>query len=290
MLCDRCGKNPPVIQITGEGSYCADCNNQMMLEKFGKDNTFHYAKNIIISESDGKLHSFRIQHLILGGIVTWEAQEVEGNYHFEDTSDINDNGSEVAQRFFRKIMNGVLYKSIEKEVSPASNLLSRGGFCYSLKEHGNISIEEAPDGEYGSIRFRIDDEYFTPEEAAHMLGAYVGWNMKYQIESTSEAYLGEDEYLVPVKVNRRIVLGKWNLLRELYLRDRHLREDDQVDFDEGMQEIIEKLIILREHGNMDTAIEAGEQIIEELRHMTGSDEDFPLLDIDILSRVIHKYR
>jgi hypothetical protein len=123
-----------------------------------------------------------------------------------------------------------------------------------------------------------------------MLGAYVGWNMKYQIESTSEAYLGEDEYLVPVKVNRRIILGKWNMLRELYLREGHLREDDQIDFDEGMQEIIEKLIILREHGNMDTAIEAGEQIIEELRHMTGSDEDFPLLDIDILDRVIHKYR
>ena len=71
MLCDRCGKNPPVIHITGEGSYCADCNNQMMLEMFGKDNTFHYAKNIIISETDGKMHSFRIQHLILGGIVSF---------------------------------------------------------------------------------------------------------------------------------------------------------------------------------------------------------------------------
>ena len=35
LVCDRCGKNPPVIQITGEGSYCADCNNQMMLEKCG---------------------------------------------------------------------------------------------------------------------------------------------------------------------------------------------------------------------------------------------------------------
>ena len=290
MLCDRCGKNPPIIHITGEGSYCADCNNQMMLEMFGKDNTFHYAKNIIISETDGKMHSFRIQHLILGGIVTWEAQEVGGNYHFEDVSDLNDNGRDVAQRFFRKIMNGVLYKSIEKEVSPASNLLSRDGLCYSLKEHGNISIEEDPESGYESIRFRIDDEFFTPEEAARMLGAYVGWNMKYQIESTSEAYLGEDEYLVPVKVNRRIILGKWNMLRELYLREGHLREDDQIDFDEGMQEIIEKLIILREHGNMDTAIEAGEQIIEELRHMTGSDEDFPLLDIDILDRVIHKYR
>lgn len=68
------------------------------------------------------------------------------------------------------------------------------------------------------------------------------------------------------------------------------REDNQIDFDEGMQEIIEKLIILREHGNMYIAIEAGEQIIEELRHMAGHDEDFPLLDIDILSRVIHKYR
>ena len=290
MLCDRCGKNPPVIHITGEGSYCADCNNQLMLEMFGKDNTFHYAKNIIISETDGKMHSFRIQHLILGGIVSWEAQEVGGNYHFEDVSDLNDNGSDIAQRFFRKIMNGVLYKSIEKEVSPASNLLSRGGLCYSLKEHGNISIEEDPESGYESIRFRIDDEFFTPEEAARMLSSYVGWNMKYQIESTSEAYLGEDEYLVPVKVNRRIILGKWNMLRELYLREGYLREDDQIDFDEGMQEIIEKLIILREHGNMDIAIEAGEQIIEELQHFTGPGEDFPFLDIDILSGVIHKYR
>ena len=46
MLCDRCGKNPPIIHITGEGSYCADCNNQMMLEMFGKDNTFHYDAQI----------------------------------------------------------------------------------------------------------------------------------------------------------------------------------------------------------------------------------------------------
>ena len=51
MLCDRCGKNPSVIHIAGKGNYCADCNNQMMLEMFGKDNTFHYAKNIIISET-----------------------------------------------------------------------------------------------------------------------------------------------------------------------------------------------------------------------------------------------
>ncbi len=49
MLCDRCGKNLPVIQITGEGSYCADCNNQMMLEKFGRDNTFHTTKECISS-------------------------------------------------------------------------------------------------------------------------------------------------------------------------------------------------------------------------------------------------
>jgi hypothetical protein len=162
--------------------------------------------------------------------------------------------------------------------------------CYSLKERGNISIEEDPESGYESIRFRIDDEFFTPEEAARMLSSYVGWNMKYQIESTSEAYLGKDEYLVPVKINKRIILGKWNLLRELYLQEGHLREADQMDFDEGIQEIIEMLIILREHGDMDTAIEAGEQIIEELRHFTGPGEDFPFLDIDILSGVIHKYR
>ena len=101
----------------------------MMLEMFGKDNTFHYAKNIIISETDGKMHSFRIQHLILGNIVTWEAQEVGGNYYFQDVSDLNENGSDVAQRFFQKIINGVQYKSIEKKVSPASNLLHRGAFA-----------------------------------------------------------------------------------------------------------------------------------------------------------------
>ena len=83
MLCDRCGKNPSVIHIAGKGNYCADCNNQMMLEMYGKDNTFHYAKNIIISETDGKMHSFRIQHLILGNMLPGKHRKSEGTTIFK---------------------------------------------------------------------------------------------------------------------------------------------------------------------------------------------------------------
>ena len=102
----------------------------------------------------------------------------------------------------------------------------------------------------------------------------------------------EDDYayLVPVKVNKKIILNQWNFFRTIFLQDGYLRDENLMDYNEGMQEIIDKLVILREHGNMRTAIEAGEQIIQDLQGMTGQDEDFPDLDIAILKRIINKYR
>ena len=50
----------------------------MALKDMGIDNDFVYAKNMSVIEPSGKMHSFEIEHIVLGSIVSWEANEIDG--------------------------------------------------------------------------------------------------------------------------------------------------------------------------------------------------------------------
>jgi hypothetical protein len=67
--------------------------------------------------------------IILEGTLDAEMDEELGYSKYDYKNKDTDNRR---NGYSQKIMNGVLYKSIEKDVSPASNLLSRDGLCYSL--------------------------------------------------------------------------------------------------------------------------------------------------------------
>ena len=79
--CEICKKNPAKISI-GNHSYCFDCHNKMALHDMGIDDSFTYAKNMSVIEPNGKIHTFEIEHVVLGGIVSWEANEKDGEYRF----------------------------------------------------------------------------------------------------------------------------------------------------------------------------------------------------------------
>ncbi len=64
-------------------------------------------------ETNGEIHIFDIEHVILGALVSWEASEVGGNYSFRECSDIDEDGATVAQRFFKKIVKGVSTKTLQ---------------------------------------------------------------------------------------------------------------------------------------------------------------------------------
>ena len=67
---------------------------------------------------------------ILGGIVSWEANEKDGDYQFRLISNTEENGAVVAQKLFRKIVDGVCCKTLDEHTSD-------WGTSYQIKEKGS---------------------------------------------------------------------------------------------------------------------------------------------------------
>lgn len=192
--CEICKKNPAKISI-GNHSYCFDCHNKMALHDMGIDDSFTYAKNMSVIEPNGKIHTFEIEHVVLGGIVSWEANEKDGEYRFRLISQTGEDGADTAQKLFRKIVEGVCTKTLEEHKGEWST-------SYFLKSKGNISIIEDEDRDYDTA-FVIDGKKFMPEEFAELIKGYVSFQMQYQIKDGSDKLLGENEYLVPVKISKQ---------------------------------------------------------------------------------------
>ena len=103
-----------------------------------------------VREPNGNLHIFRIEHMIMGDTVCWDAFGQNSIYHFREISDIESNGAATAQRFFRKIVEGVCTKSLCEFEHRADNLLYRDGkyikmrivvIGLDLKLMGSSSVE-----------------------------------------------------------------------------------------------------------------------------------------------------
>ena len=100
-ICDICKKEPVRIHIKGQGNYGLKCYNSMVLERSGAIDTFHYPDTMAVREKNGRLHTFHVEHIVLGSTVCWDAYEQNGYFHFRETSDIESDGAAVAQKFFR---------------------------------------------------------------------------------------------------------------------------------------------------------------------------------------------
>jgi hypothetical protein len=200
MICDCCNKEQAVIYIAGEGHFCLKCNNDIMLRRYNVQNDFGYQETIFIYEKEGNLRQFKLHHMILGGIVSWEANEIGGSYQIKDVSYLGDNTAAVISRFNKKIIETIQNKTINKQTDQMfSNLLIRDKTCYSMKEKGNIVIRE---DEYGNVYFVIDGEEFSPNEFAKMLGGYIGFSMQYQIHDAIDPILAENEMLRDTKIGK----------------------------------------------------------------------------------------
>ena len=191
-ICEICKKNPAKIEIDGKHSFCLDCHNKMALEDIGIKDTFAYAKNISVIEPNGSMHTFEVEHVILGGIVSWDANEKDGNYQFRLISHVGEDGAATAQKLFRKIVDGVCNKTLDIHKSD-------WGTSYQIKAKGNILITEDEDRDYEPA-FEIDGKKFTPEELGELFRGYASFNMQFQIRNGSDPLLGENEYLVPMKI------------------------------------------------------------------------------------------
>jgi len=278
--CEICKKSTAKIRI-GNHSYCFECHNKMALDEMGIDNEFEYARNMSVMEPGGKMHSFEIEHVVLGVIVTWEANEIDGDYQFRMISDVEQDGTMVARKFFRKIVDGVCTKTLEEYKS---------GFAthYSLKSKGNIRITE--DDEDFSPVFEIDGMKYTPDEFAELIRGYNGFNMNFQIRDGSCPLLGENEYLVPMKISKEILLQELETALAVTTdRDGFLSYKNVSTFDVFFNKIMDKLKILDDALERQKAQEIGIAIARRLREVEHDDDWFPVGNIQSICMIVDPF-
>lgn len=277
-LCEVCKKNPAKIQI-GDHSYCFDCHNRLALQEMGIDKDFVHAKNISVIEPGGKMHSFEIEHVVLGSIVNWEANEIDGEYCFRLISAVDEDGTAAAQKLFRKIVDGVCSKTLEEHIS-------KWGSSFSLKSKGNIHITEDENNNWATA-FEIDGKMFSPEEFADLARGYNGFNIQYQIRDESSPLLSENEYLVPVKVSKELLLQELETAlvvttdRGGFLSYKNVSAFNQLYF-----KILDKLKILEDALERDKAQETGRAIAKRLREVEHDDDWFPEGNILMICEIV----
>ena len=287
-LCDICKQKPIRVHVTGKGDYCLDCYNSLILDEYGLEDTFDYPETMSVMEPSGILHSFHIEHMVLGDKVSWDAYEVDGNYHFREMSDAETNGAAVAQKFFRKIVNGVCTKSLYETKHPADNLLRRDGKCIGLRQKGTINIIEDENRNY-AVGFEIDGHKFRGEDLERLLGAYPGFVLQYKIQDASDPVLKEDEYLVPIYITKQSLIDEFERLLNIYGDRGFVSYKDTMKFDEAFYKVTNKLEVLAASEKRDDAIEAGKQMIRILRQIETDDDDFPACNIQLIREIIDPF-
>ena len=269
-LCDICKKNKAIISITGRGQYCYDCHNKMVMDDYGMPDTFNYAKTMSVMEPSGEVHTFEVNHIILGDIVSWEAVEKQGGYRFNDISDIEDNGVEVAKRFFKKIVDGVCTKTLDG---------------YSLKEKGVIMFSEDEDDDYSPV-FVIDGKKYAPNDFARLTQGYNGFVMHYQIHDASEPLLGEHEYLVPVKITKENIIAEFENALSLHCNNGFLNNDRVSSFDELFSLIVGKLKIIYDSRDCDYAVSIAKELLKRLAEIETDDDFFPFHEMQMVCEAV----
>ena len=287
-LCKICKKEVPIILIEGKGEYCLDCYNKMIMDERGIEDTYKYSRSMTVVESNGDLHKFYVKHMILGDIVSWDAWDQNEKYHFSEISDVRENGTAVARRFFQKILNGVYTKTLQEHRQRASNLLYRNGKWLSLRKKGTINIIEDEERDY-QIGFEIDGHKFTVEELEKLIGPHMGASMQYQFHDPSDPILKEDEYLVPVHITSQSLEDELVRTINIYSERGFLSYKEVMKFDEAFYKITDKLEVLAHSEKHEDAVKAAKNMIDLLKEMETDDDTFPAFDIDLICGIVDPY-
>ena len=286
-LCDVCKKQVAKIQIAGQGKFCLNCHNNIILKKFGVDNTFHYAPIMAVLEPSGEMHTFRVEHVVLGSIVSWDAYEIDGDYHFKEISGIESNGVVAARKFFQKIVEGVSTKTFD-EVCWNDSTPGRERIFGGIKDKGTIFISEEEDPN-GRATFVIDGKRYSGDELAELFSSYSGSMLQYQIHDASEPILKEDEYLMPVRITEQSLVDELETAIRIHGHGGFISYKATFAFDEVFYKIIEKLEVLIHSNKKEDALSAGRQMVQILAYTETDDDWFPRPNIELICHTVDPY-
>ena len=287
-ICDICRKKPATVQISGEGQYCLDCYNEKMLNAYGVENTFDYPKSMTVIEPNGAMHTFQIEHMVLGPLVSWDAIEQGGHYHFKESSNVEANGSATAQMFFRKIVDGVCTKSLEEVPHRIDNILFRNDKYIQLRDKGSINIvEDEADSE--RVLFEIDGERFRGEDLEKLFGGRQGFVIRYDVQDGVAPILKENEYLVPVYITKDSLIGEMNMVVNIYTDRKFLSYKNVLGFREAFDKVLDKLKVLADAGKRKEALAAGREMVRILTEIETDDDSFPISDMELISDIVDPF-
>ncbi|MDO4649887.1 MAG: hypothetical protein Q4B26_14695 [Eubacteriales bacterium] len=273
--CKICGSKDVRIYIEGEGAYCLSCHNTRMLSRMRIADEFHYPEFIYIMDDEQELHQFQLEHLILGTIVQWHANETDSHRSVTVIADVSESAGKGLNALLRKAADVVSCRTIEKikKTRPLSNLLEREDGYYALKAKGNMRIVTTN----GGVHFEIDGELFTPEETAKMLEGYDTFQVQYQISDASEDILRKNEILVPEAVGKEVLLDELEILSLDHSDERmRIAGTEALEFAIGFSSIERKLHLMIRFGDQDMRDEAEqikELIIRQLRDLSFESEE-----------------
>ena len=203
-------------------------------------------------------------------------QEIGGDYSFKLISDMAENGSKAAERFIEKITAGVKNKILS--IEPESDAY--------LSNKGDIHIEY--DEERDSMIFVIDGKRVLPDELAECLSCFEGFDLQYAIRDESEPLLGEDEYLIPVKITRDTLVEELEEKINMYSDGGFLSYKILSLFQDWLYGHIDKLEVLYRY-NREDAVGAGKEMIRMLEGIEHDDDFFPEAERQLIMKIITKY-
>lgn len=288
-LCKECGRKPIRIHVEGLGDFCNDCYNQRALRIMGIPDTFKYDENVTVTGPGRKKHKFRISHMICGELVSWEAEEAGSERVIRFCSDVHQDGAHAAEKFLEKIKQVVRTQTFDQ-----TKFRDEYGEMITLpryiKDKGNINIIDKGNDSC-KIAFEIDGERIEAKELENLLTPYTGFQLQYTIRDASDPILGEDEYLVPMKITEEILLEELEEAINIYTdRGGFLSYRDVMSLDTAIYPIMNKLQVFLEAGKKDEAISVGKAMMRRLMRVEHDDDYFPINHLEVIAGIIDPHR
>lgn len=267
MKCSKCLVNEATIHILNQGDFCHTCH-QIEMDKLAKDRERReIPKMVTVKDVHDVDHQFAITMKMTVHLAHWEADEIDGGYHFEILSKLPESKEQGFDRLIEKIRRGLSYKTLIPrpiEDDPY-NALAVNDVFYNLKPIGTMEILM---DDFCNPTLKIDGELIDFAEFGRTLTYYCDHNLQYQIRDPSDDVVGSGTVLALVDVNPRAVYERFEKTLSWFLEDNFLSRQRADHCQEALLERLEELRYLNRYKNFYTARRLAEKITVRLKAIT----------------------
>ena len=176
-VCDICGK-PATVFISGEQGadlkLCLDCNNSQIAEMTGAAVPSNVPKNITLTDSEGKQHTFKIEVLMFPvGMVLIATEIGETRYKADVFGGLNDDFEALLQSLINQIEAFLSVKYMDKD-----------GYFVGNTAVGYIAYNHERDAH----EVVIDGKPYTWQELEKNIAAHEGFRIKIEFADSGDVF------------------------------------------------------------------------------------------------------